>query len=420
VSTCPGDIVKIFVKDRGAQSWIYGFFLLGVLVGCIGPLLIVWQYHIDTNPEMIGFHFLAFNAGYVAAQAISGRLLLRFPIRSVAVSSCLLGFLSLLSLSFVVPPVPAAWRMIGLGFAGLAAGGLAASLLHILESHFSRSTASAFSYAGSLLGLGCTAATAIVALTYFAGSVQIETVILAALPLLFVLLFAGNKSPEGRKPFRPCDEQERQHREVKDIRSVAAALFALLIFFQSGNEWVLAGWLPLFLIHRLGTNPVLAIFTLAVYFLALTVGRLAVRPLLLRIDHRRLLLSSIIVAVIGYLLLSLTTSLTGAFIAAVITGLGFAPIYPLLAETLDDRFSYHVGFYHRIFSIAFTGAMCAPWLIGYVDSFLGTRYIMLIPALGSVAVLMLALLIMFEAHLMGSKNPKNEPPRVLTAAGGQG
>ncbi len=391
---------------------------MGILVGCIGSLLIAWQYHINTHPEVIGFHFLALNAGYVVAQAISRRLLLRFPIRSVAVSSCLLGFLSLLSLSFVAPPAPVAWRVLDLSFTGLAAGGLAASLLYMLEPYFSSSTAGAVSYAGSLLGFGCMAATVVAAATYFTGSAQIEPAVLAALPLLFALFFARDKSPEGCKPFRLREEQEHQRREVKDIRRVAAVLFGLLIFFQSGNEWVLAGWLPLFLIHRLGVNPVLAILALAAYFLALTAGRLAVRPLLPRINHRRLLLSSIIVAVAGYLLLSLTPFLTGAFIGAVITGLGFAPIYPLLAETLDDRFSYHAGFYHRIFSIAITGAMCAPWLIGYVDSFWGTPYIMLIPALGSVAVLILALLIMFEAHLMGSKTEKNEL-RVLTAAGGK-
>ncbi len=103
---------------------------------------------------------------------------------------------------------------------------------------------------------------------------------------------------------------------------------------------------------------------------------------------------------LGYLLLSFTTSLAGAWVAVLVIGAGFAPIYPLIAESLDDRFSFHSGFYNSIFSIAITGAMCAPWLLGYVDSILGIRYVMLLPALGSVAVLVLALLIMLEARLM--------------------
>ncbi len=147
---------------------------------------------------------------------------------------------------------------------------------------------------------------------------------------------------------------------LRSARSVAAVLFSLLLFFQFGNEWALAGWLPLFLIHRLGANPVWAIFALAVYFLALMLGRLAAQALLPRANHRKLLLTSIVAAMLGYLLLSLTNSMTGAWIAVVIVGGGFAPIYPLISETLDDRFSYHPGFYNGIFSIAITGAHVGP------------------------------------------------------------
>jgi hypothetical protein len=59
--------------------------------------------------------------------------------------------------------------------------------------------------------------------------------------------------------------------------------------------------------------------------------------------------------------------------------------------------------------------MSAPWLFGYVDSYFGIRYVMLIPALGSVAVLILTLLIMLEARLMGgtgtSREIRNRPLR---------
>jgi fucose permease len=115
-------------------------------------------------------------------------------------------------------------------------------------------------------------------------------------------------------------------------------------------------------------------------------------------------------AMCGYLLLSFTGSMIGAWVAVVVIGAGFAPIYPLVAENLDDRFSYHPGFYNGIFSIAITGAMSAPWLLGYVDEHLGIRYVMLIPALGSIAVFILALLIMFEAHVMGGADHGKASP----------
>jgi len=257
-----------------------------------------------------------------------------------------------------------------------------------------------------------------VGITYFAGSVQIETALLAIIPMIYFIVYAGNKFPAALVPAAARIEENRVRETLRSLRSIAAVLFSLLLFFQFGNEWAIAGWLPLFLIHRLGANPVWAIFALALYFLALMIGRLAARTFLARVNHRRLLLGSIVSAMIGYLLLSFTNSMAGAWVAAAIIGAGFAPIYPLVAESLDDRFVYHPGFYNGIFSIAITGAMSAPWLLGYVDSYFGIRYVMLVPALGSIAVLVLALLIMLEAHLM-SGGKRNEKMQVRAAVAGK-
>ena len=378
-----------------------GFLLLGVLVGLLGSLLIAWQYHIDTDPRLIGLHFLSLNAGYVVAAAIAQRLLRSLSMRAIAMAACVIACASLLGLSFAVPPIPAIWRMLGLGWMGAASGALATALLYTLERYFSAAPAALANAAGVLFGCGCLLSTVMVGITYFAGSVQIETGLLALVPFVYFLAFAANKYPAARASVEYRDEENRLRETLRSLRSIAAVLFSLLLFVQFGNEWAIAGWLPLFLIRRLGANPVWAILALACYFLALMLGRLLVRRVLPRVSHRKLLLGSISTAMVGYLLLSFTRSMAGAWIAAAVIGTGFAPIYPLIAESLDDRFAYHPGFYNGIFSIAITGAMSAPWLLGYVDAYLGIRYVVLLPALGSIAVLILALLIMLEAHLMG-------------------
>ncbi len=343
MSTSRSEIGAKVFWERGERQWISGFLLLGILVGLLGSLLIAWQYHIDVDPKLIGLHFLALNAGYVAGAAVAQRLFLRVAMRTVALVSCSIAAASLVALYMMAPPIPVIWRMVGLGFTGCAGGLLATSLLYILEPYFSRSPAAVANRAGALFGCGCLISTVIVGATYFAGSVQIATALLALAPLIFLILFARNKFPGARQPV-PVKEAENRIREMlSDLRSVAAVLFSLLLFFQFGNEGAIAGWLPLFLIHRLGANPVWAIFALAAYFLALLMGRLAVQPLLRRVNHRKLLLSSVCAAMAGYLLLSLTNWMAIAWIAVVMIGAGFSPIYPLLAETLDDRFSYHPG-----------------------------------------------------------------------------
>ncbi len=407
MSTNSAHLQQKFLSDRLAREWVGGFLLLGVLVGLLGSLLIAWQYHIDTDPQLIGLHFLSLNAGYVIAVAAAKRLLHRVSIRSLALAACAMGSASLLALSFLVPPVAPLWRMIGLAFVGAAGGILATALLYLLEPYFAAAPAAMANLTGVLFGWGCLVSTLIVSVTYFAGSVQIETVLLAIIPLIYFVRFATNKLPAARQAIEAREEETRRREALRSVRSIAGVLFGLLLFFQFGNEWAIAGWLPLFLIHRLGTNPVWAIFALAGYFLALMIGRVAAQPLLASVNHKRLLLASIVLAMLGYLLLSFTTSLAGAWVAVLVIGAGFAPIYPLVAESLDDRFSYHPGFYNGIFSVAITGAMCAPWLLGYVDSTLGIRYVMLLPALGSVAVLVLALLIMLEARLMTDKKSEH-------------
>lgn len=394
-----------------ARDWTSGFIVLGVFAGILGSLLVAWQYHIDTDPGIIGLHFLALNAGYIAGAASSQRLLRRLAVRWTAVVSCLLGCAALVTLALVPPPWPIEYRIGGLAVLGLATGGLGAALLHVLEPYFRNSPAWAMNVAGAMFGLGCAVATSTVAATYFVFTSWIARIALAGLPFTFAILFAKSRFPAARVPFPVRVEEERSRRALADLRSIAAVLFSLLLFFQSGNEWVIAGWLPLFLIRRLGTNPIWAILALALYFLALTAGRLVGRRLFPAVSHRRLLLGGTALAMAGYLLLSLTTSMALASVAVITIGAGFAPIYPLLAETLDDRFSYHPGFYNGLFTIAITGAMCVPWLIGYVDRFWGIRYLMLVPAFGSVVVLGLTLSLMFEAKLMGRREQEPPPPQ---------
>jgi fucose permease len=406
VSRNPAEILPNLGTDRRARDWLLGFLLAGVLVGQLGSLLITWQYHIETGPELIGLHFLALNAGYVIAAAVAQRLLRRVSIRVMALFACGIGFASLLGLSFVAPPVAPLWRVTGLAFVGVSGGTLVTALLYVLEPYYDEAPAEGANLSGVLFGCGCLLATVVAGITYFTGPTQIETALLAIVPLIYFVVYARNPYPAGLTPARQRTRAAARE-SLKDLRSIAAILFSLLLFFQFGNEWAIAGWLPLFLIHRLGSNPEWAIFALAVYFLALLFGRLMARSLLPLVDHRRLLVAGTVFAMLGYLLLSFTGSLLGGFLAMLLIGAGFAPVYPLLAENLDDRFSYHPGFYNGIFSFAITGGMTAPWILGYVDSCLGIRYVMLLPALGSVAVFILTLLIMLEARLMGGTANKD-------------
>ena len=63
-----------------------------------------------------------------------------------------------------------------------------------------------------------------------------------------VCVFVADNPDEVRKFAHLTDRTELLLRV--SFRSPGAVLFALLLFIQFGNEWSIAGWLPLFLIRR--------------------------------------------------------------------------------------------------------------------------------------------------------------------------
>jgi FHS family glucose/mannose:H+ symporter-like MFS transporter len=379
-----------------------GFFPLGLLLGMLGSLVIIWHYHTDAEPRTIGLHFLGMSAGFVLATQIAGPKLSYVPLRTLAIGATALAVLALVALSFVAPPSAAIWRIGLLTVVGAAAGGLTYSLLHANQRRFEESPASSANHASALFVGGALLATVVAGVTYFGGSAKSQTFLLASVPAAYLAILVLNRTPFARHAAKP-DDEDPMRGSLEDLHRIAALLFSLVILFQFVCEWAIAGWMPLFLIHKLGTNPVTSLWALALYFLALMCGRLMVQFPLPLVSHKKILLGSVALAMAGYLLLSLTSFTGLAFVAAAGIGLGQAPIYPLVAERLHDRLSYHPRLYNRSIFTAIAAAMATPWLLGYVAEAFGMAAVMLIPSVATIAVLILAILIMLESRLMGGK-----------------
>jgi fucose permease len=189
---------------------------------------------------------------------------------------------------------------------------------------------------------------------------------------------------------------------MADFRSPGAILFALLLFFQFGNEWSIAGWLPLFLIRRVGLSPSVALIILALYWTFLLIGRLIAIAVLPRVRHTRLLMGSVICAIFGCLILFSTNNSFGAGTGAFFVGAGFASIYPLVAEAIGRRFPYyHPGFFNGIFTFAQVGGLIAPATLGYAAEAWGVGVVLGIPLVGTFMVMLLLVLIWLESKVTG-------------------
>lgn len=378
-----------------ARRGLSALFFSGLLTALLGAVLPVWRYHIEPDYVRIGNYFLLQNLGILGGALAGAKLIGKKGIGFVLALGCGLACAALLVLAAFCPPASAWGRMGGLLLAGLAAGVINQGGMHAITPAYELHRTATLNLSGILFGAGCLACALFVSGTFFVYTAPSLLVLLAALPGLAAGVY-------GRIPAAPeVLLPERHWREaLEDFKTPAAALFAALLFFQSGNEGALAGWLALFLTQRLGASPATSLGLLALYWAALLVGRVAAQWALARLPHGRMLAGAVAAQIFGCTALFFTDNLFGATVGVLLAGGGFSVILPLVLEKIGDRFPrYHPALFNGIFSIALTGGLLAPASLGYFAHFAGVGVVMGLPVLGAMMVVLLSLAIWLEAKL---------------------
>ena len=382
----------------GARKALAGFFVSGILLAFLGAILPSWGHHVSSEYSTIACYFIGLIAGLMGSVWISPPLLARRGIGWTLSLACGLSALAFLYLAFVSPPSSSWWRVVGLALIGVAAGILHTAIFHAISPMYRHDPAATINLAGILFGLGCLTVALLIAGTFYIYTAPAIQAWIAVIPALFGWFYVRARFEPQPVPHHPPVTAI-----FSELRSPGAVLFSLLLFFQFGNEWAIAGWLPMFLSQRLGISPETAILMLALYWLSLLIGRVAAQWILPRARHGRILGVSALAALFGCLLLIATDNRFGAMIGILLLGAAFAPIYPLVVEKIGHRFPhYHPGFYNGIFSMAIAGGFIAPCVLGYFASVWGVRVVMGLPLAGSAVVFILLMLISLEARLSAS------------------
>lgn len=394
-------VTEAELQAGSARRGLSAFFVSGLISAFLGAILPAWRYHIDSNFLLIGAYFLSQNVGLLAGSLTAPPLLRRKGIGAGLTLGSALAAVGFLILAFFSPPAPSLWRIGGLLLTGLGSGLLQVGVFHAISPAYRLHPASTVNLGGALFGLGCLTSALLVSSTLFDWSVPSILALLALVPALAAYAYSRIRFTGGRLP-----EQRSMREAIADFKNPAAILLALLLFFQFGNEGAIAGWLAVYLAQRLGMSPATALSLLALYWLALIVGRVAAQWVLPRVRHGRLLLGSVLVPMFACLILSLTDNLFGAITGVLLAGGGFALIVPLAMEKIGHRFPFfHPGLFNGIFSIALSGALLAPASLGVFAHYYGIGVVMGLPLLGSILVLLLVVSILIEAKLSGAAAP---------------
>jgi fucose permease len=381
-----------------------GFVVSGLLLSLPGAILPAWGYHLRPHYVTVGNYFLMIPVGVLLGVLVARRMLRARGTRPTLVLACSVAFAAILALALTAPPASEYARLPGLIGVGCAAGLLNSAIFPAISPAYRINPAATVNLGGTLFGLGSLVCPLLIAGTFDFYSLPRVLLPVALVPAVFAVSYSRSAFPA---------EQVRRERPLKDVLREftipGAVLLALLLFVQFGNEWAIAGWLPLFLIQRLGMSTSSALILLGAFWIAVTLGRLTVQAILPYVSHFFLLLGSAVAALTGCLILTFTNNAFGAWFGTLLLGFGFAPIYPLVVERIGARFPhYHPGFFNGVFSAGLTGGMLAPATLGYAGEFFGIRVVTALPALGTFVVVILVLAIWLEAKLAdwNSANPQ--------------
>jgi FHS family glucose/mannose:H+ symporter-like MFS transporter len=386
----------------GARPALAGFFVSGVLLSFLGAILPSWQHHLTSEYGTIGLYFVGLIAGLVSSVFAAPALLEKRGVGWTMAFACGIAGSAFLYLAFVSPPLSAWWRVAGMALVGCAAGWLHTAIFHAISPVYRHDPAATVNLAGILFGMGCLTVALLISGAFYIYTAPAIQAWIAVIPALFGWWYLKTRFTEHPVPPHPSPQAI-----FRELRTPGVVLLSLLLFFQLGNEWAIAGWLALFLSQRLGISPATSLWMLALYWLALLVGRAAAQWVLPRMRHGRLLLGTVAASVFGCVILAATNNRFGAIAGILMVGGAFAPVYPLVVEKIGRRYpDYHPGFYNGIFSLAMAGGLLAPCVLGYFASVWGVRVVMALPLVGSLVVFTLLVLLWVEARLSTHAEPQ--------------
>jgi len=189
----------------------------------------------------------------------------------------------------------------------------------------------------------------------------------------------------------PKQRQSLPVREVpRFLRMPLVLAMAFLLFFESGNEFILGGYLSTFLTRELAASVAAASWLLALFWASIMAARVVLSRLLLEAGGHQVVLCSAAAAAVGAALIALSRTLGVAAAGIALAGFSLAGIFPTVLGMAGARFREHSGtVFGILFTVALTGGMTLPWLSGQLAQAAGLRWVPALVAVDFLAIILL-------------------------------
>lgn len=383
----PSDRVAASGVARLQFSAWAGMFVFGIVMAMLGAILPSLFERIGFGAGAAGNLFLTMNFAMLVATLFFGPVVDRFGFKAVLAVSALLVAAAFLVLSRASTYGLVLGAAVVLGLGGGALNGGTNALTSDL--HEGEKRGAALNVLGIFFGFGALFVPFLIgAMREVLGVTQILALatFLGLVPFIIyvVLKFPGAKHAQGFP--------------IKEAAGIARNpllwLTGFILFFESANEFTVGGWISTHLEKTFGTSAGTAALVLAGYWAAIMAGRLVSSRLVRTVRNETLILASAVLALAAALLMALAPSGAAAALGAVLTGVGFAAIYPTTLAIVGANFASFTGTaFSIVIALGLVGGMLAPWLAGKIAEASSLRQGFAIPVVDCAMIVLLSVLV---------------------------
>jgi FHS family glucose/mannose:H+ symporter-like MFS transporter len=359
-----------------------GMFVFGIVMAILGAIMPSLVEKIQFNKSEAGNLFFLMNLAMLLMSLVFGPVVDRFGYKLFLIFCSFLVAFSLFLFTSAANYAMILAAAVVIGFGG---GGLNGGTNALTSDIHPEKRGSALNLLGIFFGFG--------ALTIpFLIGVMVERIglrnilllsILLSLVPFFLFLVFSFPDPKHRQGFPLL--------QVRNImKNPILWLCGFLLFFQSGNEFTLGGWISTYLHEFFGLTPKAASFILAGYWAAIMGGRFLSSRLVKAWKNETVVFSSALVSLVAAVLIVTAPSGFLAALGVIAIGLGFAAIFPTTLAVVGESFPRFSGTaFSFVFVIALMGGMTAPWLTGKIAHAYTLRQGLFIPVFNCSMIVIL-------------------------------
>ena len=374
------------VSRLQSSAWA-GIFVFGIVMAVLGAILPSLFDRIGFGAAAAGSLFLTMNFAMLITTLFFGPLVDRFGFKALLAVSAFLVAAAFLLLSFASTYglVLAGAVVLGLGGGGLNGG------TNALTSgiHEGEKRGAALNVLGIFFGFGALSIPFLIGTLRDLLGLRNILFLATALSLIPFLLYLALRFPKAKQaqgfPIKAA---------ASIVRSPLLWLCALILFFQSGNEFTVGGWISTYLQKTFGLGGSISALILATYWAAIMSGRLLSSRLVRTVRSETLILGSASLALCSAALMALAPSGIAAAAGAVVIGFGFAAIYPTTLAIVGEKFAAFTGTaFSVVIAVGLVGGMLAPWLAGRIAEASSLRQGLIIPVINCAMIVVLSVLV---------------------------